>query len=88
MKSKEGKIKVDNVIFENRSEENFPSVLSPKQAALFLGIPLNTIYQWLSRGYLKKCSRKRGKRVFINKEKLVHVVFNGPDWQSTRKEPS
>lgn len=91
MISKEGKIpnqsNYDKLIFENKSEENFPLVLSPRQAALFLGMPLNTVYQWISKGYLKRCSRKRGKHVFINRDKLVNVVFNGPDWQFTRKEP-
>jgi len=70
----------DNPLFDKSEKNHFPSILSPKQAALFLGVSLNTIYLWLSRGYLKKCSRKRGKHVFIKKDQLVEVVFNGPFW--------
>lgn len=70
-------------LFDNLAgKDHFPPVLSPRQAAALLHISLHTLYQWLSKGYLKRCSRKRGKRVFIWRDVLVAELFGGPEWRA------
>lgn len=55
----------------------FPVVLTPDQAAELLQVPKNTIYDWSSRGLLKGCARKTGKRLLILRDRLLKLVFNG-----------
>ncbi|HUG70847.1 MAG TPA: helix-turn-helix domain-containing protein [Pirellulaceae bacterium] len=54
----------------------YPPVLSLAQAANLLQVPLQTLYQWRSRGYLKGCSRRVGKRVLVFRDRLLKRVFN------------
>jgi excisionase family DNA binding protein len=56
--------------------ERFPPVLTLEQAAELLQIPLDTIYQWRSRGLLSTCSRKVGKHVRFIRNRLVALLFN------------
>jgi len=70
-------------LFDNSvGKDHFPPVLSPRQAAALLNVSVHTLYQWLSKGYLKRCSRKRGKRMFIWRDALVAELFKGPDWRA------
>jgi excisionase family DNA binding protein len=70
-------------LFDNSvGKDHFPPVLSPQQAAALLNISVHTLYQWLSKGYLKGCSRRRGKRVFIWRDALVVGLFRGPSWRA------
>ncbi len=61
---------------EPRWAERFPPVLTLAQAAELLQIPLQTLYQWRSRGLLGHCSRKVGKHVRIYRDRLLKQVFN------------
>lgn len=61
---------------EPRWVEKFPPILTLKQAAELLQIPLQTLYQWRSRGLLGHCSRKVGKHVRIYRDRLLKQVFN------------
>lgn len=71
-------------LFDNPTEANrFPPVMSPREAAVLLGVPLQTLYLWHSKGYLKGCSRKRGKHVLILRDALIAELFGGPDWRAT-----
>ncbi|MBP90667.1 MAG: DNA-binding protein [Planctomycetaceae bacterium] len=54
----------------------YPPVLSLPQAAALLHVPLQTLYQWRSRGYLSGCSRRVGKRVLVFRDRLIKRVFN------------
>jgi hypothetical protein len=54
----------------------FPPVLSVSQAADLLQVPVNTIYDWSSRGLLKGCSRRVGKYLRILRDKLLFKTFN------------
>ena len=54
----------------------FPPVLSVNQAAELLQIPKSTIYDWSSRGLLKGCSRRVGKRLLFWRDRLIDKVFN------------
>ena len=57
-----------------------PPILGPKQFAALLGVSIKTVYSWLSQGRLKGAARKRGKRVFIWRDRAMEIIFNGPDW--------
>lgn len=56
--------------------ERFPPILTPQQAAELLQVPLDTIYQWRSRGLLDRCSRKVGKHVRFVRNRLIALLFN------------
>jgi excisionase family DNA binding protein len=56
--------------------ERFPPVMTVKQAAELLQIPVDTIYQWRSRELLKGCCRKIGKHLRFYRDRLVKKVFN------------
>ena len=56
--------------------ERFPPFLSLAQAAELLQVPQNTLRDWRSRGRLKGCCRKVGKRLLFVRHRLVQRVFN------------
>jgi excisionase family DNA binding protein len=56
--------------------ERFPPVLSIDQAADLLQVPVQTIYQWRSRGLLGTCCRKVGKHLRFYRDRLITKVFN------------
>ncbi|HEX3658548.1 MAG TPA: helix-turn-helix domain-containing protein [Pirellulales bacterium] len=49
--------------------------------AKFLGVPRKTIYRWIADGRLKGCYRTRGKRHFFLTDRVLDVLFNGPEWK-------
>ena len=55
--------------------EKYPPVLTISQAAALLQIPLQTLYQWRSRGLLGGCSRRVGKRVLFFRDRLLKQIF-------------
>ena len=59
---------------------NLPPVLSPAQAAAFIGIPKKTIYEWSSQNRLDSCARRRGKHLLIFRDRLIEELFDGKDW--------
>lgn len=59
-----------------RWAEKFPPVLTLKQTAELLQVPLQTLYQWRSRGSLRHCSRKLGKHVRVYRDRLLKQAFN------------
>ncbi len=60
--------------------EGWPRLLSPKQAADMIGGKHKTIYEWSHRGRLARCARKRGKHLFINRDRFLEEIFNGGQW--------
>jgi excisionase family DNA binding protein len=59
------------------SSARFPPILTTDQAAELIGVPKSTLYDWSSRGLLKSCSRRVGKRLLFYRDRLVRHVFNG-----------
>jgi predicted DNA-binding transcriptional regulator AlpA len=57
-----------------------PVILSPKQLADLLGLSVKTIYDWLAKDRLLNSSRRRGKHVFIFRDRAIKELFCGPDW--------
>ncbi len=54
----------------------FPPILTVQQAAGLLQVPVDTLYQWRSRGLLGSCCRKIGKHLRFYRDRLVKKVFN------------
>jgi excisionase family DNA binding protein len=53
-----------------------PVVLTVEEAAELLRMPKQTIYDWRSRGLLKGCCRKVGKRLRFFRDRLIQKAFN------------
>jgi len=70
---------LDRAFFEN-SDGRFPPVLNVTQAAELLGVSVKTIYDWSSKGRLRRCSRRRGKRLYFWRDRLIREVFEGKEW--------
>ena len=71
---------LDRTFFENL-DGRFPPILNVQQSADLLQVSINTIYEWSSKGYLKGCGRKRGKRLFFWRDRLVSELFGGKEWK-------
>lgn len=56
--------------------QRFPPVLSIQQAADLLQVPVDTMYQWRSRGLLGSCCRKIGKHLRFYRDRLIKKAFN------------
>lgn len=54
----------------------FPPVLDIKTAARMAGVPEATIYDWSSRGLLKGCARRKGKRLRILRNRFAQFLFS------------
>ena len=63
-------------------DPRFPAVLSVAQAAELLGRPADTIRLWIAQGKLKGAARKRGKAHFIWRDRLIKIIFDGPEWKN------
>jgi len=83
--TKNGKVKIDQAeldrAFFDNSGGRFPPVLNIQQAAELLQAPIGTIYEWSSKGYLKGCCRRRGKRLFFWRDRLISELFGGKEWK-------
>lgn len=66
--------------FDGDLARRFPPILTMPQVSQLLGYSTSTIYEWVSRGKLDGCSRKRGKQLRFWRERLLDLFFNGPDW--------
>jgi excisionase family DNA binding protein len=56
--------------------QRFPPVLTIEQAAQLLQVPVQTVYQWRSRGLLGPCCRKIGKHLRFYRDRLIKKAFN------------
>lgn len=59
---------------------DLPPIISVEQAAAALTVPKKTIYEWSSQGRLVACSRRRGKRLLILRDKFFQEIFDGKEW--------
>ncbi len=55
--------------------ERFPPVLDVARAAELAGVTPSTIYDWSSRGRLKGCSRRVGRRLRIYRDRFMAFLF-------------
>ncbi len=56
-------------------EQIYPVVLQVEQAAQLAGVPRKTIYEWSSRGLLRHCSSRFGRRLRIDRNRFVQMLF-------------
>ena len=64
----------------------FPPILDMQQASLLLRRSPKTIYEWISKGRLDGALRRRGKGVLFYRDRLIVLIFNGPDWTEGNNE--
>ena len=55
--------------------ERFRPFLTLEEAANLLNVPVGTLRDWRSRGYLQGCCRKAGQRLIFLRDRLVRKVF-------------
>lgn len=63
------------------ARECWPPVMSVQQVAKLLGLSPKTLYEWMSKGRLDGAYRRRGKHALFWRDRVLDVVFNGPDWK-------
>jgi len=56
--------------------QRFPPVLDVPKAAELAGVSPATIYDWSSRGLLKGCSRRVGRRLRIYRDRFLVFLFS------------
>lgn len=67
--------------FEGPDAASVAPILSIKQVAALLGVGVGTVRHWLLHDRLEGTYRKRGKRLFFSRDKVLDLLFNGPDWK-------
>ena len=63
-----------------KAAAGLPAVLSPEQAAEFIGLSVKTLYEWSSAGRLANCARRRGKHLLIFRDRFIQEIFDGEEW--------
>ena len=56
--------------------KQFPPVLNVDQAAELAGVPKKTIYEWSSRGLLKSCAKRFGRRLRIFRDRFIRLLID------------
>ncbi len=64
----------------------FPPILTPESVGRMLGCPRSTVYEWVAKGRLDGCSRRRGKGVRFWRDRVLDRFFNGPEWRDEDNE--
>jgi excisionase family DNA binding protein len=67
--------------FANADGVRFGPILTPSQLASLLQVSRKTIYEWLAKGRFDGAYRKRGKHVLLWRDRIMDILFNGPEWQ-------
>lgn len=68
---------VDAILHECRGQ--YPTILTIKQAAEIAQVPLNTIYEWSSRGLLNAFKSKRGRHVRLGRDAFLRWYLQSED---------
>ena len=66
--------------FADGPGQQFGPFLGLEQVAQLLQCPEGTLREWLSKGRFKRCIRKRGKRLYFWRDRVIDEFFNGPSW--------
>ena len=64
----------------NAHQDQYPPILRTDQVASMLGVPRKTIYDWAGKGRFNGSMRKRGKRLYFFRDRVIEQFFNGPQW--------
>jgi excisionase family DNA binding protein len=65
--------------FAGSCGEQFPPALSVEQAAQLAHVSKKTIYEWSSRGLLRGCAVRKGKRLRIARDRFYRFLFDSED---------
>jgi hypothetical protein len=65
---------------EPTTAKQFPPVLNVSLAAELLRVSPKTVYAWHGAGRLSAAAVKRGKHLMFWRDRLIDVMFNGPNW--------
>jgi hypothetical protein len=60
---------------------NWPVILSPGQLAELIGRKRATVYDWIRKGRLDGCFRRRGRGILLWRDRCLKIIFSGPDWR-------
>ncbi len=66
--------------FTGEDGKRFPPILNIQQLSELTHVPRSTIYDWHSQGHLGSAARTRGKHLMFWRDRIIDVLFNGPDW--------
>ena len=58
----------------------YPPIINTEEAARMLRIAKSTLYDWMRQGKLNGAYRRRGKHALFVRDRLIKLVFEGPDW--------
>jgi len=67
--------------FERKTGDQCSPILSLAQVSDLTGVAQKTLYLWIAQGRLDGTFRKRGKRHLFWRDRLIEILFNGPEWQ-------
>lgn len=67
--------------FAESSSTEFGPVLSPEQLAKLIGVGRSTVYFWIKSGRFDGAVRKRGKHLFVWRDRAIADLFRGSDWK-------
>ncbi len=63
-----------------RAMSDYPPIITVKQLAKILNLSASTMYFWISQGRLCGAMRKRGRHNLIWRDRVISLIFDGPDW--------
>ena len=55
-------------------------ILSPLELSKVCGMKVKTIYEWIAKGRFDGAFRKRGKHNLFWRDRVIALIFNGPEW--------
>ena len=67
--------------FSDSQGSSFPAILSLVQVSQLTGTSRKTLYEWIARGRLDGSFRKRGKHFLFWRDRVIDIIFNGPNWK-------
>jgi hypothetical protein len=70
-----GRAEVSSMFTDPEWARAFPPVLTAEAASRFASVSIATIYDWSSRGLLKGCAYKKGKKLRIVRDRFVQFLF-------------
>ena len=59
---------------------SLPPILTVEQLAGLLQISKKTLYEWIAKGRFDGTYRKRGKHILVWRDRVIDLLFNGPEW--------
>jgi hypothetical protein len=70
-----GRAEISSMFADSEWSRAFPPVLSTEVAARLADVTVATVYDWSSRGLLKGCAYKKGKKLRIVRDRFVQFLF-------------